>query len=308
MFLKQRKIPIELEVYNYLKARTNFSEDENNYYGNLAKGFLGEVQLDEWLQEGSINLLILCDLLFEVNHTTFQIDSLGISQNKIYLFEIKNYEGDFCVEGDRWNTLSHIEIKNPVLQLKRSESLLRQLLKDIGVMLPIESCIIFMNPEFHLYNSSRELPIIFPSQLNRFKKKLHSLPPVPSTSHQIAQKIVSHHMKKSRFTRLPAYQFDQLRKGIVCCNCGSIATRLVHKNALGCDDCQSKEEVDAAVLRSVQEFRLLFPERMITTTDIYEWCKVIESKKCIRRILSSHFQLIGKGKASSYIERVQTEE
>ncbi|RDI48035.1 nuclease-related domain-containing protein [Falsibacillus pallidus] len=300
MFLKQRKIPIELEVYNYLQARTDFSEDENNYYGNLAKGFLGEVQFDEWLQEGSINLLILCDLLFEVTHTTFQIDSLGIAHNKIYLFEIKNYEGDFYLEADRWYTMGHNEIKSPVLQLKRSESLLRQFLKDIGVMLPIESCIIFMNPEFHLYNSSRELPIVFPSQLNRFKNKLHVLPAVPRTSHQIAQKIVSHHMNKSRFTRVPAYQFDQLRKGIVCCNCGSIATRLVHKNALGCDDCQSKEEVDAAVLRSVQEFRLLFPERMITTTAIYEWCGMVVSRRAICRILKHHFLLVGKGKSCHY--------
>ena len=71
---------------------------ENQNYINLEKGYEGErnfeVLLEHHLSEG----LILNDLLLEKNNTLFQIDSLLISQNSIYLFEVKNYEGDFYIE------------------------------------------------------------------------------------------------------------------------------------------------------------------------------------------------------------------
>jgi hypothetical protein len=60
------------------------------------------------------------------------------------------------------------------------------------------------------------------------------------------------------------------------------------------------EEVEAVVLRSVKELILLFPNRKITTNDIYEWCGGINSKKAIRRILVKTFELIRHSRSSYY--------
>jgi len=53
------------------------------------------------------------------------------------------------------------------------------------------------------------------------------------------------------------------------------------------------ESLDKAVLRSVEEFKLLFPERKITTKEIYDWCLISGEMRRIKRILDKHYRLIG---------------
>ena len=61
-----------------------------------------------------------------------------------------------------------------------------------------------------------------------------------------------------------------------------------------CEDCGCHEVIDHAVLRVVEEIKLLFPNIKITTNVVHEWCKVVESKKTIRRILKQNYSVEGK--------------
>jgi hypothetical protein len=70
---------------------------------------------------------------------------------------------------------------------------------------------------------------------------------------------------------------------------------------LVCDNCGCKEEVESAVLRSVAELLLLFPDQKITTKVILEWCQIVKSEKTIRRILAKNFKRIGHGKSANYV-------
>jgi hypothetical protein len=63
-----------------------------------------------------------------------------------------------------------------------------------------------------------------------------------------------------------------------------------------CGDCGCEEVVENAVMRNVEELKLLFPELKITTNVVYDWSKSIGSKKMIGRILSQNFRAIGYGK------------
>jgi hypothetical protein len=94
--------------------------------------------------------IILNDFLFEANNTFYQIDYLFLTTHTINLFEVKNYEGDFY-ERDKWYSSSKLEIKNPLLQLKRNESLFRRLLQENNFSFFIKAYLVFVNPEFHLY-------------------------------------------------------------------------------------------------------------------------------------------------------------
>ncbi|WP_445488357.1 hypothetical protein [Niallia sp. 03133] len=61
-----------------------------------------------------------------------------------------------------------------------------------------------------------------------------------------------------------------------------------------------EEAVESAIIRCGEEFKLLFPEGKITTTVIYEWCKVIYSKRKIRRVLEKYFKKVGTNWGSYY--------
>ncbi|WML48996.1 nuclease-related domain-containing protein [Neobacillus sp. PS3-34] len=297
MPFKSRTEPEKLKILRVLNSRMNLTADEQKYYLNLEKGYEGEVQFDLLTEKLQSDCLILNDLLLEVNNTKFQIDTLIIYQETTYLFEVKNYEGDFYFDHDILQTISGKEIKNPLDQLKRSNSLLRQLLQNLGFNINVEAYVIFINHEFTLYQTPLNLPIIFPTQLNRFLKKLDTKPSRLNSVHKkLADKLVSLHQTESPpYSRLPPYDYNLLKKGNTCKDCHSFSM-FVGGHKIVCSECGCEELVATAVIRSVEELKLLFPDRKITTNGVYDWCRVVESKKRISRILVENYKVNGSCK------------
>lgn len=298
--IKPRFEPEELRQYRSLCSRLDLSSKDVNHYANLEKGFKGERLFDTYLSYLSDDWLILNDLLLEYNGSIFQIDSLLISHKTIYLIEIKNHDGDYFIQSDKWYTLAGTDVNNPLQQLNRSESLLRKLLKNLGYPFAVEGYVVFVNPEFYLYQAPMNLPIIFPTQINRFMNNLNIKSQKLQDKHyKLAKQLASLHIHKYPYKHIPEYTYDELKKGISCASCCSLHTVLQGDNIV-CKQCGSKEEISTAILRSVKEFQLLFPDRKITTNGIFEWCNGIKSKKSIWRILSKNFTRIGSSIASYY--------
>jgi hypothetical protein len=269
------------------------SDKVKQHYFNLKKGFEGEKLFDSLTEKLQCECLILNDLLLSQSNTLFQIDTLIITQESIYFFELKNFEGDHYYESGRFYRAPNNEISNPLTQLDRSESLLRRLLQSLGFSISIDASVVFINPEFTLYQTPLNKPFIFPTQINRFLKKMNVTPSKLTRKHKIlADKLISLHITDSPFTRLPPYEFDQLQKGVTCVKCSSFSISVEGRSCF-CKECGQKEAVSLAVLRNVKEFKLLFPDQKITTSAIYDWFKVVESKKRIRRILEKNYHKVG---------------
>ncbi len=293
MILKYRYESDELKIMNLLEPRMIFTEKDKQRHYSLRKGYKGEVQYDIWMQSLEIQNLTLNDLLLEASSTTFQIDSSVITQNKILLFEVKDYEGDYYYEDERLKIINGEEIKDPLIQLKRSTSLFRQLLSSLGFHLEVESYVLFINPEFTLYQAPKNAPIILPSQLNRFMKKLNKRQSTLNNLHQkIADKLLELH-RDNPYKRVPKYEYEQLKKGIVCGECHSFVDVVV-KRELVCSHCGSHEKIDTAVLRSVGELKLLLPDKKVTTSLVHEWCNGVVPLKSVRRILLSNLESLGE--------------
>jgi hypothetical protein len=293
MAYKARTESLLLKSLRILNTRMELTKDDRIYYLALEKGFKGEVQFDLLTDKLQSDCLILNDLLLEFNKTQFQSDTLLIYQSTIFLIDVKNNEGDYCYETDNFRVLSGKATKNPLNQLSRCKSLLQQLLENLGCNLTIEAYVVFINPEFTLYQAPTGLPFIFPTQVNSFIKKLESKSSHLNNYHKIlADKLVSLHQTDSAHNQLPTYTYQQLKKGITCKTCHSFSVSVIGKNIV-CGECGCEELVVFAVIRCVGEVMLLFPNRKITTNEIYEWCKVIKSKKRINRILSCHYKTVG---------------
>lgn len=301
MVIKNRVERLVIVLFRHLNARMNLTYKDVNYYSNLIKGYEGEQKSDLWLKNLTDEWLVLHDLLLEYNHSQFQIDTLIIAYQKIYILDVKNFEGDHYIEGGEWYKAPKKAIQDPVDQLNRCEILLRKLLQELKYNYPIESYLIFINPEFHLYYPTINTAIINPAQLNRFLKKLNLNPAkLDKRYFKLAEQLVSLHKVESPYPLLPKYNYDQLKKGILCPCCYAFFTDIIG-DMLVCSNCGCKEDVQSAVLRCVREFKLLFPDRKITTNEIYDWCGGMKSKKAIRRILSLNFILIGHSKSSHYV-------
>lgn len=304
LLMKERVEPSELRLLRMLKARGSLVDDSR--FLNLEKGYHGEVLFDKWFSSMDGEWIVVNDLLLDHAGSFFQIDSLVIGVDRVYLFEVKNFEGDFYLEDGRWLSINKKEVKNPLLQMQRCEMALRQLLRSLGYQSPIESTLVFMNPEFVLFNCSPSLPIVFFSQMNRFSKTLMKQSTSTGRLHarhsRLAEKLCELHIEKSPYERLPEYRYDELRKGIVCAGCGGMGV-MVSRNFLGCDNCSYTERVEVGLLRSINEYMALFNTNTCTSKLIYDWCGHTVSIRTINRILKDHYVLTGHGKSSCYISK-----
>lgn len=301
MIIQERPEPLDLIIFKLLLSRMDLSENELFNYTVRQKGYEGELKSDEWLKGLTDHWLVLHGLLLEYDGSKFQIDTLIITYERTYILDVKYYEGDYYIDGEKWFTKTNSDMKNPLHQLSRCEVLFRKLLFSLGYNHPVESFLIFNNPEFHLYITTINSTIIFPTQLNRFLKKLNLRPyKLTQRHHKLAQQLAALHIVESPYTRVPPYSYDDLAKGIVSEKCCKFITE-INKNKLVCGHCGCIEDVDDAVLRSVKEYKLLFPDRKITTNDMYDWCGGLVSKKTVRRILLKNFKLEGFGPSSNFV-------
>ncbi|MDQ0273306.1 nuclease-related domain-containing protein [Cytobacillus purgationiresistens] len=267
---------------------------------NLKKGEEGEERWESFLNTLSNDVLILYDLTLEHNYTTFQIDALCIFQQTIMAFEVKNYEGDFQIKDDLWFNSSGNEIKNPLLQVKRSESLLRQLCKQFNNHLTIEFHLLFIHPDFMLYQAPSDQPIIFQQQINRFIYQINNTTSsLNKKHHELANQLVTLDRNSTGYERKISYKYAELQKGIWCRNCAG--QHINRKKILHCVQCESREDFNNCVLRHVNELKTLFPDYRITTRLVYDWCGGVVSKCTIQRVLCRNFKKIGGSKNIYYV-------
>lgn len=197
--------------------------------------------------------------------------------------------------------MSNEEIKNPISQLQRTELLLKRLFKEEKIPLNIRPFILFTHPEFHLYRAPENLPLVFPTQLNRFIQKLHNIPcHITERHHEIAEQLKAKHLLTSSYESKVEYKYEVLKKGITCKKCESFM-ELTGRKKISCLTCEFIEPVFDSITRAVYEYHILFPENKITIPIVSDWTGKVVSNHYLRVVLSQHFTVAGNGKGTHYI-------
>lgn len=303
MFLTVYK-PLEasttLRFYRAIHSRTELPPESAYYLQSLQKGYNGEKNWATYLNELPKNIPILYDLQFEVNQSTIQIDALCILQNKLVLFEVKNFQGNFSVDGDKWYSPSHKEMKNPLNQIKRAEPLFHQFLKKYQLNMPFDYYLIFVHPTFILYGASHQEQLILPGQIPEFLDGLKQQTFSPQRLHtKIIDTLLTNHINDIHLLHKPEYHFDQMAKGLFCGVCGGKMKRK-HKKTFSCMKCHHSATVNDTVLYNIQDYMALFPERKVTTANIFDWIDEEVSKRFINYFMLNKFESHGLGKSTYY--------
>lgn len=177
MILKERSKSISHRILEVLNNRTTLSAGEKVQYANQKKGFDGELTFDQIQKESGINGLILNDLLLSTRDTSYQIDALVITDQKIYLYEVKNYSGTFVYKDNGLYSTSGHAIQDPVAQAERKRSYLYNLLIQLGYSIDIEVYVVFINSNCYIYDLPKKDAILFAGQLaGHFKDLADTLP------------------------------------------------------------------------------------------------------------------------------------
>src|SRR5699024_6229257 len=125
---RKPKLPRSLLYLQYLQGRMPLSRQYARQYTIMQSGYIGEMKFyEKMIHLLPENSLILYSLNLSYRDAFFQLDSILFVQNKLIHFEIKYYKGDYVLHDDNWFAAkSKQEINNPLMQLRRASSFLRQ--------------------------------------------------------------------------------------------------------------------------------------------------------------------------------------
>ncbi|UJF15232.1 NERD domain-containing protein [Jeotgalibaca sp. MA1X17-3] len=300
MIYKARVKSKSITILECLAGRMQFSQSDYWKYHNQKKGFEGEQLLDTMLENLECDCLILNDLELPYNSSSFQIDSLIITAFKIYLLEVKNYEGDFFMEGkDLYQKPNYLR-SNPELYLERKQDYLTRVLQEKGCSYPIESKVLYIHNEFTLLQAPLVSSILLPTQIPAYLRNLSTISSKISTAHKkLANTLLEMHLEDNGKRNIPVFTYDDLQKGILCPQCSSPAIHIKQKYC-SCANCGYQSTNTQELIRCIDEFRLLFPDKKVTTQAIYLWCAKMFSKKSIQRVLTRYYQVKGATKGAYY--------
>ncbi|WP_373804975.1 nuclease-related domain-containing protein, partial [Jeotgalibaca porci] len=93
MLLKSREKSFELVQFEALRGRILFSEEQERLYKYVTAGFTGESLCDQMAESMAGRVIQIRDLRLESGGRTCQVDSLLVLDGKVYLLQIKNWEG-----------------------------------------------------------------------------------------------------------------------------------------------------------------------------------------------------------------------
>lgn len=290
-----------LRILDVLKRRGKLSQENQSIFHRLINGYHGEQQFYNLLKQNLHSRPItLFDIQLNNQWGTCQVDAILIFQHEILLFEVKNFNGEYMIQDERWYTLGKKSIRNPLHQLQRTELLLQQYFNTLQFTLPVKSYLVFMHPEFTLYNAPHKLPIILPSQLNRFIGQLDNTPcRIDKQHHNIANLLQSRHSQFSLFEQAIKFNEKTLTAGILCKRCNGVMEEYNLRKVI-CPQCSHVEGFVPAILRSIEDYYYLFPNRQITVKNVYDWLQHSVSKHKIRKTLSSKLTKVGNGRGTHY--------
>ena len=297
-----REKPKHLEVYEMLDSLWALSKDNQNYLSNLRKGYEGEIYVDSLFNQLNCPHIYLPDRLLKTNRKTFQLDSILITGKGVYLYEIKNYKGEYIFED---HAIKHYvtgkTIFKPSTQLETAETYFKIFLEEYRFNFPVYTNVLFINPEFTLYQMSPRQNIVMPSMMNKHLKELNKIKTPLNASHKrLGQVLNERHITENVYADIPEYTYESLPKGPTCLKCQSFKMKIVERSTL-CEECGFKEKNTCVILRKIKEFKILFPKEKINTQTIFDWGGKIYLKQTIRKVLIKNYQEMGCGRGTYYI-------
>ena len=265
-----RRKPYELKLLKHMLNRGLLSLEEQRKLNRLQTGFKGEEMVDAFLKETWLTGVYYPDLILSVNGQTIQIDAVVCMKNDLYVFEIKNYSGQFTCFNEEWRLSGGQLIANPLTQLNRMTTIFRQFLQESGwTHLKVHAFAVFPNPDFTLFGAEMNDPIIVRSQfslLTERMRKNQSMPSKQLLKHFDQQQIPT----SSHSLQLPELKNKSIKTGLFCSQCNGHIIEVSQRN-LRCAACGQIESKKEGAKRLIQEIRMLAPHLKITGGLLNQW-------------------------------------
>ena len=232
--IAMRKLPLKLKQLQILSRRTLLGETEERERVKLTRGYKGELEFDKLLDEAvrDLDVYHLKDYRFKIDAgsenlkvasglSEVQIDNVLIAGDRIYTFEVKNFSFDLIYGTKSWFFTSGQEYKDLSMQVNRQRNSLDFLIRDGGFKSETTPHLVFVNPRQTIYNMPNIENLIIPSNTHR---RLGAICTSNRYDHSsLVDYLDSRRLVKSMYDLPANVKFEELRSGVFCYRCDSVA-------------------------------------------------------------------------------------
>ncbi len=271
IMLYVRKKPIVLEKLEAIVPRLapqhpSYSKVEHALAKEW-KGFIGEKKVDFFLQQLDDRFTILSGIYLRVHDSNFQIDTLVISPQALYIIEVKNYNGTITFDTTlqqffRNDGLQETGYRYPITQAELQKSHLENwLLERSHAEIPIYYFIAIAEPSTIIQVKGDEQAIArVVSHGEHIASKIWEIEQSIQGTNTIEQQKIEQLIRSANRSQthnvLDKYMIKKtdILPGVVCSICGKIGMERIH-GAWKCPHCQGISSTNH--LKAINDYLLL---------------------------------------------------
>lgn len=292
--IDMRTIPLKLKQLQILTRRTLLDESEEKEKEKLTRGWQGELGFDKLIDTAvrGKEIYHLKDYRFKIDSGTetlkvasgmseVQIDNVLIAGDRVYTFEVKNFGFDLIYDSKIWFFESGREYKDLSMQVNRQRTSLDFLIRNGGFNYDITSHLAFVNPSQTIYNMPNLENLLVPTNTPRRLAKICQ--PNRYDHGNIADYLNSRRLLKSMYDLPANVEFDELRTGVFCYQCDSVAELVrVNRYKYHCNTCKHIYLTVDVVNTLIEEIKSLNSNWKISPALLSQLSGGAVSSGCIR--------------------------
>lgn len=281
----------QLEILSY---RYDLSEADLNELKVLAGGYAGEIEFDRILEEdfGDVEFIHLKDFCFKVGRSgsqtkaessvdqEIQIDNIIIAGDRMFTFEVKNYNFDLIYAEGQWTYENGRKFGDPMLQVGRQKAALQGFLDKAGFSINLYGTIVFINRDQTIFRLPDNPEILVWSNMRKkLRKVLH---PNRYDHSDLIGRLEAERLEESQYQGDVGVLFEELKTGVFCGYCGGQAVRH-NQQKFRCLRCDGVWTTLSAIERLIYEIKTLNRTWKMTPTMINRFSGGEISESCVRR-------------------------
>lgn len=290
-------VPTRLDIYREMNMRDALDSNKQQELYRLERGAAGEKMVVNYIEEfGQGHWQILTNVwLYE--YGLFEIDCLLLTETDIYIFEIKNYNGDFKYVNSQCYFSDDVISHNPISQTQRCKVNLQNILSAVGIRVDVHANLVFTgeHADIEIQDYIEDLDVL---TINQFRKLIYSIANNEQTkldtgSREINRgkilRVIDRAKRKSPYQPQPLSPLEQsrLRKGIKCGNCGNFDLDTA-RSYLVCN-CGLHEPREMAIVRTICEYGVINFDKDLRIAELYSFFGGDVSESTISRYLNKYF-------------------
>lgn len=299
--LVDSKLPTKIELYQELLIRGALSTEQAQELEQLQFGQEGEQTLIDYLRIYGESHWSVFQNVWVDYYGKFEVDCLLVTSNQIYLFEVKNYKGQYVYENSQCRCNGQKIGHNAISQTQKSYINFMNFLRQNKINVPVTGVLLFtgIDCEVTIHDEIDDLQIVTRNQLRNFIWKIKHIDRNYSSNRVDVDEVI-HIMEcyEAHNPFLPDSISDNLvsriQKGIRCSHCQSFEVD-ASKMYISCK-CGMHEPRENAIVRTICEYGMIHFDKDLLLINLVDFFNGNYSRNTILKYLDKHFTQITYGR------------